>query len=201
MSAYGPEPLDMEITVVSAEGLKKPSRSIFSKPPRPFISLTAMTSSAPCVALNNGDEKDRVGLNWGDKFHVHVSSSFFTDLNASIHLQLYKKSFTQGWSQLGWCLIPATDVGLPPMDSVKYLSYRLRARDGTRSDGIINLVVKVGGPLDTHEKWPSGNGRAVTSRMGGSSDAHEKWSSDNGGAETSRTVIGIPAKYFQFPMM
>ncbi|KAI6707249.1 hypothetical protein NL676_010211 [Syzygium grande] len=210
----------MDITVISAEGLKKQpsSCSIFSKPLRPFITLTAITSSNPRIAQSNGNEEDRVGLNWGDKFHVHVSSSFFTDLNASIHLQLYRKSFTQGWAQLGWCRVPATDIGWPPVDSVKYLSYRLLDQDGTRSDGIINLAVKVGGSLDTHDQWPSDNGRAmvsqidahekwsrdngraVTSQIGRSSDTREKWSSDNGRAEMSRTVIGIPVNYCQFPM-
>ncbi|KAF8027384.1 hypothetical protein BT93_E0322 [Corymbia citriodora subsp. variegata] len=199
MSINNPEPSDMDITVMSAEGLKQPSCFIFSKPLRPFITLKAMTPSTPwCVARNNGsEEEDRVGLNWGDEFHVDVSSSFFTDLNASIHLQLYRKGFTHGWTQLGWCRVPVTDIVLPSVDSVKYLSYRLLDRDGTRSDGIINLAVKVGVSLDTHEKWPSDDGRIVTSQTGGTSDTHDKWSSSSSSrAETSRTVIGIPAKYF-----
>lgn len=109
----------------------------------------------------------------------------------------------------------------PAVDSVKYLSYRLLARDGTRSDGIINLAVKVGlslaihkrwpgddgrtvtsqtgGSLGTHEKWPSHDSKAIMAQTGGSSDTHERWSSSNSRAETSQTVIGVPEAIARVP--
>ncbi|KAG8382283.1 hypothetical protein BUALT_Bualt05G0060700 [Buddleja alternifolia] len=52
-------------------------------------------------------------------------------------------------SQLGWCLIPATDIvsRLHPVGSTRSLSYRLRARDGTRGHGVVNVAVKLEGSL------------------------------------------------------
>lgn len=57
-----------------------------------------------------------------------------------------------GRVQLGWCQIPANDIGFPPASSARFLSYRLRARDGSRTNGIVNLSVKLEnlGPVTDH---------------------------------------------------
>ncbi|GAU19503.1 hypothetical protein TSUD_77470 [Trifolium subterraneum] len=48
-----------------------------------------------------------------------------------------------GQTQLGWCFIPASDVALLTPGSVQYLSYRLRERDGSRGQAIINISVRL----------------------------------------------------------
>ncbi|KAM5572562.1 hypothetical protein ABKV19_012560 [Rosa sericea] len=142
----------MEITVISAQGLKNSSH--FSQKIRPFITLTTTPPAAtPC--RSSGDEKchvyktradDEGGINptWGDKFLVPLDASFFSNRYSCIYLQLYTKRLIMGRAQLGWCQIPAYDiVGFPATGSVRYLSYRLRARDGTRTHGVVNVAIKL----------------------------------------------------------
>ncbi|KAH7862040.1 hypothetical protein Vadar_034010 [Vaccinium darrowii] len=62
-----------------------------------------------------------------------------------IYLHLYTKDVMGGQTQLGWCQIPTTDIldGLSPARCVRRLSYRLRARDGSRGHGVVNIAVKL----------------------------------------------------------
>lgn len=149
---HNTHPLVMEITVLSAQGLKNSAH--FSQKIRPFITLTTSpptntpyrpTGDDECHVLETRvDEQGGINPTWGDKFLVPVDASFFSDRYSCINLQLYTKRLIMGRAQLGWCQIPAYDiVGFPSTGAVKYLSYRLRTRDGTRTHGIVNVAVKL----------------------------------------------------------
>ncbi|KAK6263067.1 hypothetical protein QUC31_008883 [Theobroma cacao] len=166
----------LEMTVVSAQGLKNTSSSLFFHRLRPFVTITTF----PPTPFNrdNGhhmyqtrvDDQGEVNPTWGDKFHVPIDDTFFTNRYSCINLHLFTKRLIAGQAQLGWCQIPAADIGLPPVGSVRQLSYRLRAGDGTRTQGIVNVAVKLEGPAvpaATHAQL-----------------------SDN----TCQTVIGIPVR-------
>ncbi|KAJ1376149.1 hypothetical protein SESBI_50243 [Sesbania bispinosa] len=124
----------LEISVESAEGLGEYS-SFFSRV-RPFITLTKLPTHA--VYQYEGGTREHV-------FRVPVDPTFFSDTYSSLHLQLYNKRRFVGPTQLGWCMIPASDIGILSHDSVRYLSYRLRATDGSRSHLIINLSIRLQG--------------------------------------------------------
>ena len=181
MSKQNHHPFILEITVLSAEGLNSNNSStLFSRRIRPFITFTTVPPSP--YNLTKADKKchvyrtrvdDEGGSNptWGDKFHVPLDTTFFTNRYSTIHLQLYTKRLIVGQAQLGWCQIPVYDIiGSPPVGSVRYLSYRLRARDGSRSTGIVNLAVKL-------ESLVPVAGQRVL---------------DSDTVDTCRTVVGIP---------
>lgn len=144
----------MEITVLSAQGLKNTYSIIpFSSRLRPFITITTYPSPATTI----GDKhchvyKTRVddhgGSNptWGDKFHItpiENNALFANNPYACIYLQLYTKRLISGQTLLGWCQISVNDFGFPPVGSVRNLSYRLRASDGSRGHGVVNLAIKL----------------------------------------------------------
>lgn len=124
--------------MVSVEGLGKYSSSY-------FITLTNLSNHL-VYSYDGGGAEEHM-------FRVPVDHTFFFDTqHSSLQLQLYNKRRILGPTQLGWCMIPALDIGfLNHRDSaaVRYLSYRLRATDGCRSDIIINLSVKLLGSPDT----------------------------------------------------
>ncbi|XWS61814.1 hypothetical protein CRYUN_Cryun07bG0157600 [Craigia yunnanensis] len=136
---YPPPQFVMEIKVLSAENLKKPaSGGPLSRRSRTFISITKFNGD------NSGtDCKGEVeNSTFGDRFLVPIESNFFAN-NSCIYLELHTKRLLGHQAQLGWCLIPAVDIGAPPVGSVRYLSYKLRAKDGSRGHGIVNLHVKL----------------------------------------------------------
>ncbi|KAJ6944880.1 hypothetical protein NC651_000037 [Populus alba x Populus x berolinensis] len=99
----------MEITVMSAQGLKKTSSGPFSHRLRPFITITAYPPNP-----HNSNEK----------------------------CQMYRTRVDdQGGVNPTW--VPVTDIGFLPEGSVKYLSYRILARDGTRTPGVVNLAIRL----------------------------------------------------------
>ncbi|XP_027362590.1 uncharacterized protein LOC113870194 [Abrus precatorius] len=134
----------LEITVVSAEGLNKYS-SYFNRI-TPLFALTVLPTHMVHRYDGRGPTREHV-------FRVPVDSTFFSDTYSCLHLQLFIKRRFVGPTQLASCLIPASDIGLLPPDSVRFLSYRLRARDGSRSHVIVNLSIRLQGwaspPLDT----------------------------------------------------
>ena len=122
----------LEITVVSAEGLDKySSSSYFSTRIRPFITLTKLPA--------------RVEYQYDGEhmFRVPVDPTFFSDACSCLHLQLYNKRRIVGSTQLGWCLIPPSDIGFPHSHSPRFLSYRLRATDGSKCPVIVNLSIRI----------------------------------------------------------
>ncbi|ONI06980.1 hypothetical protein PRUPE_5G093100 [Prunus persica] len=155
--------MKMEITVISAQGLKTTSPTTFSNKIRTFITLTTTNGDHKCHVYSTGvDDEGGINPTWGDKFHVPVDTSFFTNRYSCIYLQLYSKRLIMGRTQLGWCQISAQDIGFPPAGSARYLSYRLRARDGSRTNGIVNLSVKLEnlGPVSGHGQTNSVNAPA-----------------------------------------
>ncbi|CAK7335471.1 unnamed protein product [Dovyalis caffra] len=139
----------MEITVISAEGLESKSSGPFSHRLRPFITITTyppnpQNSDKKCqVYRTRVDDQGGVNPTWGDKFHFPIDTAFFHNRYSCIYIQLYTKRLIKGQIQLGWCQVPVTDLGFLPEDSVRYLSYRIRARDGTRAPGVINLAIRL----------------------------------------------------------
>lgn len=124
----------LEISVVSIEGLNNYS-SYFSRI-RPFIALTKLPTQVVYDG-GGGGTRDHV-------FRVPVDPTFFSDTYSCLHLQLYNNRRIVGPTKLGWCMIPPSDIAsLLPNDSVRYLSYRLRATDGSRGHVIINLSIRL----------------------------------------------------------
>ncbi|KAI3710884.1 hypothetical protein L2E82_40679 [Cichorium intybus] len=149
----------MEMTVISAQGLKKTSTlsSLFSHHLRPFITVT----TTPPSSTHGGDRSHMYtttvdhegGLNptWGDKFDLSnvIDASFFSHKYSCIYLQLYTNRLFLGPRFLGWCGIPAADIadGFSPAGTARQLSYRLRKKDGSRGHGVVNVMVKLESPI------------------------------------------------------
>ncbi|KAL8200893.1 hypothetical protein R6Q57_012232 [Mikania cordata] len=140
----------MEITIISAQGLK--NSSIFSHNIRPFITLT--TTPPPSSSGHRShvyettvDREGGVNPTWGDKFDLSkvIDAGFFHRNNSYIYLQLYTSRIWLGPRFLGWCGIPAADItdGFSPAVTARQLSYRLRKKDGSRGHGVVNVLVKV----------------------------------------------------------
>lgn len=154
-------PLTMEITVISAQGLKNPFFFFFSKRPiKPFATLapTALSSAGKPpldTTVHRTDTDSQGGENptWNETFRVSIhDSSFLRGIISSPALLLQvnaeKRLLVAGRTLLGWCYVPMADIMQPPTGSVRFLSYRLRARDGSRSHGIVNLAVRLQGLSD-----------------------------------------------------
>lgn len=127
----------IELTVISTEGLNNYT-SYLNPTIRPSsITLTKFppTPTTATVSLSR----------WDDKFRVSLDHSFFTDTYSSscLYLQLFTKRRFMSPAQIGWCMIPASDFGLLTPGSVRYLSYRLRGRDGCRGHAIINISIRL----------------------------------------------------------
>ena len=147
----------MEITVISAQGLKNTSSSLFSRRLKPFVTLSLPPPTCqsngykPChVYKTRVDDGGGVDPTWGDTFHIPIDHANFLCQKRPfvIYLQLYNSVLTGGQAELGWCQIPATDIVdgfLPSLGSIRHLSYRLRARDGSRGHGVVNVAVKLEG--------------------------------------------------------
>ncbi|XP_044485856.1 uncharacterized protein LOC123211296 [Mangifera indica] len=162
----------MEITVLSAQGLKNSSSTLFSNRVRPFINITTYSPTTTSggdkqchVYKTRVDDEGGVNPTWGDRFHLPTDNTFFTNRYSCIYLQVYTKRLIAGQTLLGWCQVPVNDIGFPSVGSVRYLSYRLRDRDGSRGQGVVNLAVKlenivpVAGenftqPLNTEDTYP-----------------------------------------------
>nr|GEY60951.1 hypothetical protein [Tanacetum cinerariifolium] len=143
----------MEITIISAQGLKKTSTlsTFFSHHLRPFITLTTTPPSSfhdpSHVYTTRVDREGGVNPAWGDKFDLSkvIDKSFFYNKNSCIYLQLHTNRALLGPRFLGWCGIPARDIidGFSQVGTARQLSYRLRKKDGSRAHGFINVMVKL----------------------------------------------------------
>ncbi|KAL3498792.1 hypothetical protein ACH5RR_041524 [Cinchona calisaya] len=180
------QPSILEITAISAQGLKassSPSSStlFFSGRIRPFATIASEPftyKDLSKVCKTKVAEKGGLNPTWGDKFKLHLDSTFFSQSYSCIYLHLYTKNFFFGYTQLGWCGIPISDIldGFMPAGSLRHLAYQLRARDGSRGHGIVNVAVKLESAVP------------ITSTS--SSDAH--WPEMN----VSKTVMGTPVTAF-----
>ncbi|KAL2348066.1 hypothetical protein Fmac_002066 [Flemingia macrophylla] len=120
----------LEISVVSAEGLSCLKRI--------DMSLTK---------LHSRSRYDGTGEH---VFRVPLDPSF----SDSLVLQLFNKRRFLGPTHLGSCLIPPSDIALPPYHSLRHLSYRLRARDGSSTHIIVNLSIRFHASPDLHTCQP-----------------------------------------------
>ncbi|PNX80087.1 hypothetical protein L195_g009162 [Trifolium pratense] len=123
----------LELTVLSTEGLNNYT-SCLNPTIRPFITLTKFpltTTTTPIMARDN------------NMFRIPLDPTFFHNASSYLYLQIFTKRRIMGQTQLGWCFIPASDIALLRPGSVQYLSYRLRERDGTRGQVIINISVRL----------------------------------------------------------
>lgn len=160
------QPSILEITVVSAEGIKNASSgAFFSSPPRPFITITpaaAYPPPPPCKPDDGGgschvyrtrvDDVGGVNPTWGDKFQIPLDPTFFTaGPTAGLYLHVFTKRalLVRGPAQLGWCHIPLSDIVDRPstVGQIRNLSYRVRAKDGSRGEGVVNIVVRLMGSV------------------------------------------------------
>lgn len=142
----------LEITIISAQDLMKRASLAFSGRLRPFITLTAASRGGK-MYRTRVDDRGGANPTWGDKFEVCLDHDFWY---SGIYLQLHTKHFLLGQSQLGWCLVPASDLlnRLAPVGATQFLSYRLRARDGSRGHGIVNVAVRLHGALGVGIVYP-----------------------------------------------
>lgn len=196
------QPSVLEITVISAQGLKASSAStlFFHRRLRPFATVTtgpppppftykpaaAITTTSNIKRLRKVYKTkvdDKGGFNpiWGDKFQLPLDATFFNDQTRfCIYLLLYTKNFLLGYTHLGWCQIPVTDIldGLLPAGSLRHLAYHLRARDGSRGHGIVNVAVKlqIAGSMVHPQRSSFGSNTQYWPEM-----------------NVSRMVMGIPA--------
>lgn len=166
----------LEIVVLSAEGLETNSFTLFSRRIRPFVAFNIVPPSPKksCEYKTRVDDEGGTNPTWGDKFRIPLDTTFFANRYSAIYLRLYTKRLIVGQVKLGWCQIPVYDIGSPPVGFVRHLSYRLRVRDGSRCNGIVNLTIKL-------ESLASVARQRVEASGGSSAN------------DTSRTVIGIPA--------
>lgn len=168
----------LEITVISAQGLKdtsfsrhftflrrrraRPFTTISTTPPPYDSNLVLAATTTSCKKLSKvcktkADDEGGLNPTWGDKFELPLDATFFNFQSPScIYLQVYTKRFFVGYIQLGWCQIPAADIldGFLPAGSLRHLAYHLRARDGSRGHGIVNVAAKLGSaiPVD-NPQW------------------------------------------------
>ncbi|KAF8379446.1 hypothetical protein HHK36_028882 [Tetracentron sinense] len=185
------QPLTLEITVISAKGLKNTSFPLLcSKPVRPFVTLSTnpptLCRYKPIhhVYRTRVDKDGRTNPCWGDKFHLPIDTTFFSQNYSSIYLQIFSNRLLGDKIQLGWCQIPATDIieGFRPAGSLRHLSYRVRARDGSRGHGVVNLAVRLVGPED-------GPGFVFSDKPTQSDLTHFP------AADTRSAAIGIPVTF------
>lgn len=163
----------LELTIISTEGLDNYTDSCFSPTwLRPFITLTKLPPTPTLTHVTSGAVDDI------HKFRVPLDPTFFSDPYSSLYLRLFTRRRIVGPTQLGWCLIPASDIGPLTPGSVRYLSYRLRGRDNSsRGHAIINISIRL---MEEHEHvnliapWIS---TSLSPTM-----------------DTCHTVIGIPVK-------
>ncbi|XP_043717040.1 uncharacterized protein LOC122665049 [Telopea speciosissima] len=164
------QPIELEITVISAQGLRTKDSSLFFPQRRlqPFITLTTnpptippyVPFSARYVYQTKVDTTGGECPSWGDKFHIPIGNSFFSQRHSCIYLHIFTKP-SRSWGrkcELGWCGIPATDIleGLWPAGTVRHLSYRVRERDGSRGHGVVNVAVSLVGSSGQPDPSPAG---------------------------------------------
>ncbi|KAJ4955631.1 hypothetical protein NE237_012414 [Protea cynaroides] len=198
------KPLTLEITVISAQGLKTKDSSLFFPQSRlrPFITLTTNPPTIPYMPFSDHhhvyqtkvDTTGGESPSWGDKFQIPINNTFFSQRHSCIYLHIFTNPL-RSWGrkcELGWCGIPATDIveGFRPAGAVRHLSYRVRRRDGSRGHGVVNVAVKLSGHPD-----PSPTGMWSLTDPGqvqpGPSPAG-MWSLT--GPDPGRTAIGIPVE-------
>lgn len=148
----------MDVTIVSAQGLRSRTNLFSSRGIRPFTTLSTNINGVKHLHVYRTKVDNYGGANpaWGDKFQLPVDEATFNYSNvisSYIYLEVFTKRLVAGQSTLGWCQIPVTDIvnEFFPKDGVRQLSYQLRNRDGSRGQGVVNIEVKLTGLF--HERF------------------------------------------------
>lgn len=165
-----PRPFKVELTVVSAEGLDAAAAPVSCCPfprrrrLRPFAAVTTTPpdlwgpqhdGSRVQEYVTGVDSRGGENPSWGKEFSIPVGPDFFANAHSCLYLCVYDaRSGAGGRGLLGWCRIPVEDFGVPPTGAVRQLSYGLKERDDTRGKGIVNLAVRVEGPLRSERLTP-----------------------------------------------
>ncbi|KAL3645643.1 hypothetical protein CASFOL_010823 [Castilleja foliolosa] len=186
----------LEITILSAQDLIKSTPMLFSRRIRPFITLTASSNTTSAtrnhvkIYKTRMDDKGGVNPTWGDKFRIPFDQFLVNQRYQGVYLHLYTKHLLMGKTQLGWCLIPATDIvnQFSHVGSTQFLSYRLRARDGSRGHGIVNVSVRLDGSVGILHPPRSNQRLSVPNNFTNLQETHK----------SDESVIGIPVKNMNF---
>ncbi|GFP85162.1 bon1-associated protein 2 [Phtheirospermum japonicum] len=169
---------------------------LFSRRIRPFITLTSASNTTATtrkhvkIYKTRMDDKGGVNPTWGDKFRLPFDQFLVNQRYQGVYLHLYTKHLLMGKTQLGWCLIPATDIvnQFSQVGSTQFLSYRLRARDGSRGNGIVNVAVRLEGSVGILHPPRSNQRLLIPNNVTNLQETHE----------SDGSVIGIPIKAEHF---
>ncbi|KAL0448166.1 UNVERIFIED_CONTAM: hypothetical protein Slati_1944500 [Sesamum latifolium] len=72
---------------------------------------------------------------------ITLSADIGAATSSSKHVKMYKTRVDDKGDSTGWCLIPAADIvnRFSTVGPTQFLSYRLRAKDGSRGHGLLTL--------------------------------------------------------------
>lgn len=150
----GQDWLALEITVLSAESLKKPSSLVLwsQAPLRPYVAFSSSASTAEHrTRVDNTGEGNPT---WHDTVRVPVDPAFLHGKEesdaAAVYVSVLSKRALGGPARLGWCRISPADVidGLHAPASRRHLSYALRVGSyGGRGHGVVHLEARLVGPM------------------------------------------------------
>ncbi|KAL8136439.1 hypothetical protein V2J09_002440 [Rumex salicifolius] len=171
-----PTPIDLEITVLSVDSLVMPNKR--RKKNSVHVSVCVDSDPSTWQSTSTVDvARGETSATWNERLKVTgVSSSVAFEVRQS------RKSMLTGKSKrVAICSadVPVSELveGHVARDCVRFLSYRLRDRDGEDS-GIVNFSIRVKG-LDR-----DGNrGRSLLPELG-----VPRWQAGGGGV-----VVGVPA--------
>ncbi|KAJ0964139.1 hypothetical protein J5N97_029261 [Dioscorea zingiberensis] len=151
MGGYDHDALALEITVLSAESLKKPSSLLMASRLRPYVMLSSSVTTAE--HRTRVDETGERNPTWCDTVRVPVDPTFLhgkEDSDAAVHVSLMSKRALAAPARLGWCRIEPADVidGLHTPAARRHLSYALRVGSyGGKGQGVIHLEARLVGPM------------------------------------------------------
>eukprot|EP01018_Ginkgo_biloba_P012562 Gb_28884 [translate_table: standard] len=133
----------LEITVTSAENLKNARR--FGRLMRTYASVWTDPNTQNCTRV------DREGgryPTWNEKLQMPVSQKYIQQKGSALIIQIYCKTVL-GKKQVGWTKMPYSDVleGYGKLDSVRFLSYRLRRPNG-KPRGTVNFSLRFSQKID-----------------------------------------------------
>lgn len=146
--------ITMEVTVISAQGLRTKTSLFCSRRIRPFTTLSTNINGCKHhhVYRTKVDKNGGANPTWGDKFQLpidRVTFEYSNIVSSCLYLEVFTEGLVAGQSPLGWCRVPMTDIvnEFFRRDGVRHLSYQLRNRDGSRGQGVVNIQVNVTGLL------------------------------------------------------
>lgn len=153
----------LEITVVSAEGLRHRNRSITKN-----AFVTVRTDPTNYVSTTE-DQDGGSCPSWNERLHVALPAT----ANWTVDVEVRRRTSSSGSQLIAVAHIPKSDIVgdyIPP-NHLRFLSYRLRGSDGARN-GIINLSIRMVGHLEIgHPAIPTvgkkSSSNLMTSSCGG----------------------------------